>query len=110
VMTPLEFLARLAALVPPPRYPLLRYHVFSHLAPPGGATWSHALQRRGRFPNRQGRSRTDVHRGPSSEAPHGERPDPAVMAIASGRRGVTRVSRPRRRFRSGRSRSTRLRP
>ena len=26
VMTPLEFLARLAALVPPPRYPLLRYH------------------------------------------------------------------------------------
>lgn len=25
VMTPLEFLARLAALVPPPRYPLLRY-------------------------------------------------------------------------------------
>ena len=26
VMTPLEFLARLAALIPPPRYPLLRYH------------------------------------------------------------------------------------
>ena len=26
VMTPLEFLARLSALVPPPRYPLLRYH------------------------------------------------------------------------------------
>lgn len=26
VMTPLEFLARLAALVPPPRYPLTRYH------------------------------------------------------------------------------------
>jgi hypothetical protein len=26
VMTPLEFLARLAALVAPPRYPLLRYH------------------------------------------------------------------------------------
>jgi hypothetical protein len=26
VMTPLELLARLAALVPPPRYPLLRYH------------------------------------------------------------------------------------
>jgi hypothetical protein len=26
VMTPLEFLARLAAIVPPPRYPLLRYH------------------------------------------------------------------------------------
>jgi len=26
IMTPLEFLARLAALVPPPRYPLLRYH------------------------------------------------------------------------------------
>ena len=25
VMTPLEFLARLAAIVPPPRYPLLRY-------------------------------------------------------------------------------------
>jgi putative transposase/transposase-like zinc-binding protein len=26
VMTPLEFLARLAVIVPPPRYPLLRYH------------------------------------------------------------------------------------
>jgi hypothetical protein len=26
VMTPLELLARLAALVPPPRYPLVRYH------------------------------------------------------------------------------------
>jgi hypothetical protein len=26
VMTPLEFLARLAAIVPPPRYPLVRYH------------------------------------------------------------------------------------
>jgi hypothetical protein len=26
VMTPIEFLARLAALVPPPRYPLTRYH------------------------------------------------------------------------------------
>jgi hypothetical protein len=26
VMSPLEFLARLAALVPPPRYPLLRFH------------------------------------------------------------------------------------
>jgi Putative transposase/Transposase zinc-binding domain len=26
IMTPLEFLARLAAIVPPPRYPLLRYH------------------------------------------------------------------------------------
>jgi putative transposase len=26
VMNPLEFLARLAALVPPPRYPLLRFH------------------------------------------------------------------------------------
>jgi hypothetical protein len=26
VMTPLELLARLAAIVPPPRYPLLRYH------------------------------------------------------------------------------------
>jgi hypothetical protein len=25
-MTPLELLARLAALVPPPRYPLVRYH------------------------------------------------------------------------------------
>jgi hypothetical protein len=26
VMTPLEFLARLAAIVPLPRYPLVRYH------------------------------------------------------------------------------------
>ena len=26
VMTPVEFLARLAALIPPPRYPLVRYH------------------------------------------------------------------------------------
>jgi hypothetical protein len=26
LMTPVEFLARLAALVPPPRYPLVRYH------------------------------------------------------------------------------------
>ncbi|MFI5298610.1 MAG: transposase [Polyangiales bacterium] len=26
VMTPIEFLARLAALIPPPRYPLVRYH------------------------------------------------------------------------------------
>jgi hypothetical protein len=26
VMTPLEFLARLSSIVPPPRYPLLRYH------------------------------------------------------------------------------------
>ena len=26
VMTPLEFLARLAALIPPPRYPLVRFH------------------------------------------------------------------------------------
>jgi hypothetical protein len=26
VMTPLEFLARLSALIPPPRYPLVRYH------------------------------------------------------------------------------------
>jgi hypothetical protein len=26
VMTPLEFLARLSAIIPPPRYPLLRYH------------------------------------------------------------------------------------
>jgi hypothetical protein len=34
-MTPLELLARLAALVPPPRYPLVRYH--GVLAP--HATW-----------------------------------------------------------------------
>ncbi len=26
IMTPLEFLARLSAIIPPPRYPLLRYH------------------------------------------------------------------------------------
>ncbi|MFI5298193.1 MAG: transposase, partial [Polyangiales bacterium] len=26
VMTPIEFLARLAALIPPPKYPLVRYH------------------------------------------------------------------------------------
>ena len=26
IMTPLEFLARLSALIPPPRYPLIRYH------------------------------------------------------------------------------------
>ncbi len=26
VMTPIEALARLAAIVPPPRYPLLRFH------------------------------------------------------------------------------------
>jgi hypothetical protein len=26
LMTPIEFMARLAALVPPPRFPLVRYH------------------------------------------------------------------------------------
>jgi hypothetical protein len=26
VMTPLELLARIAAIIPPPRYPLTRYH------------------------------------------------------------------------------------
>ena len=39
LMTPLEFLARLAALVAPPRYPLLRYHGI--LAP--HATWRHRV-------------------------------------------------------------------
>jgi hypothetical protein len=35
VMTPLDFLARLSALIPPPRYPLVRYH--GVLAP--GSKW-----------------------------------------------------------------------
>lgn len=28
-MTPLQFLARLCALIPPPRHPLIRFHVFA---------------------------------------------------------------------------------
>ena len=47
IMTPMEFMARLAALIPPPRIPLVRYHgVFASrsswrplvtLKPPSGA-------------------------------------------------------------------------
>ena len=49
VMTPLEFLARLAAIVPPPRYPLLRYAgVLGTADPHGGATSS--PERRSRDP------------------------------------------------------------
>lgn len=52
LMTPLELLARLAALVPPPRYPLVRYH--GVLAP--HATWRREI----------------VPRPPVEESPHHE--------------------------------------
>jgi hypothetical protein len=55
VMTPIEFLARLAALVPPPRYPLVRYH--GVLAP--HATWRSAV-----VPKPGGS--THVHSAPTS--------------------------------------------
>jgi Putative transposase len=38
VMTPMEFMARLAILVPPPFFPLTRYHGFSRRARPGAAS------------------------------------------------------------------------
>jgi len=48
VMTPLEFLARLAALVPPPRYPLVRFH--GVLAP--RSSWRRDVVPRPRAPAR----------------------------------------------------------
>ncbi|MBK6531357.1 MAG: transposase [Deltaproteobacteria bacterium] len=40
VMTPMEFIARLSALVPPPRSPLVRHHgVLAPISAPGGSRW-----------------------------------------------------------------------
>ncbi len=43
VLRPLEMMARLAALVPPPRVPLLRYH--GYLAPAARRLWIEAEKR-----------------------------------------------------------------
>ena len=47
LMTPLEFLARLSALIPPPRYPLVRYH--GVLA--SGSKWRRDVAPKPREPN-----------------------------------------------------------
>jgi hypothetical protein len=63
-MTPLEFLARLASLVPPPRYPLLRYH--GVLAPK--SSW-----RRDVIPRPPGAQACERARAPAKPEPaHGE--------------------------------------
>jgi hypothetical protein len=66
VMTPLEFMARLAALVPPPRYPLLRY---------AGVLGPRSALRRDIAPQPR---RRDCARVPSTDAAS----DPAPQAVA----------------------------
>ena len=67
VMTPLELLARLAALVPPPRYPLVRYH--GVLAP--RSSWRTAVVPRPRTANPIHRAHGDRRksRGPPHPPP-----------------------------------------
>jgi hypothetical protein len=63
IMTPLEFLARLAALVPPPRYPLVRYH--GVLAP--RSPWRSRVVPKPRAPDRCARLVTQTRASPDPE-------------------------------------------
>jgi len=73
VMTPLEFMARLAAIVPPPRYPLVRYH--GVLAP--ASRWRRLVVPRPREPPRactsSGSTSGERAREEAASAPAGER-------------------------------------
>jgi hypothetical protein len=83
VMTPLELLARLAALVPPPRYPLLRYH--GVLAP--RSAW------RCDVVPRVPKAATGCEARPASDARKPDDP-PARRSGEGARAGVTRTRAP----------------
>ena len=84
VMTPLELLARLAALVPPPRYPLVRYH--GVLAP--RSSWRSAVVPKPRTevpPHREHRAATRAAKPAQPAAPRdrdaGKPASPANAAV-----------------------------
>ena len=80
VMTPLELLARLAALVPPPRYPLVRYH--GVLGP--RSSWRRDVVPRPRAgASRPGGPRTP-HVAATSDRPATQAPQPALRIKRSG--------------------------
>jgi hypothetical protein len=64
IMTPLELLARLAALVPPPRYPLVRYH---------GVLGPRSAWRRDIVPRPRERGHPRGHESDDEARPCGER-------------------------------------
>jgi hypothetical protein len=83
VMTPLELLARLSALVPPPRYPLVRYH--GVLAP--ASKWRRNIVPKPREPQRhavacQRKPQASTQANPPQAAPVAQR------STADGRRSA----------------------
>jgi hypothetical protein len=74
VMTPVAFLARLAALVPPPRYPLLRYH---------GVLAPHAKRRGVVVPKAPRRACEGEHAARASSAGRGDK-KPAIAGAPEG--------------------------
>ena len=81
VMTPFELLARLAALVPPPRYPLVRYH--GVLAP--RSSWRSAVVPKPRTETPTHREHRDAARGAKRAKPAAPRArdaeKPATTAV-----------------------------
>jgi hypothetical protein len=70
VMTPVVFLARLAALVPPPRYPLVRYH---------GVLAPHAKRRSVVVPKVPGKACKGEHRA-RADSPGSDDKKPAITS------------------------------
>jgi len=82
VMTPLELLARPAAIVPPPRYPLLRYH--GVLAPK--SSWRRDVVQRPP-------ARRPCVTAPRSPPPHPQRTEPASRREPKSEPSGARASR-----------------
>jgi hypothetical protein len=74
VMTPIAFLARLAALVPPPRYPLVRYH---------GVLAPHAKRRSVVVPKAPQRACEGEHAAGAGSVGNGDK-NPAAARAAEG--------------------------
>jgi Putative transposase len=88
VMTPLEFLARLAAIVPPPRYPLLRYA--GVLGP--RSSWRRDVVPRAPQPRPCGRRPGEKERAAAGTKPEAEaRPTAASRAQPTAARIVDAV-------------------
>ena len=84
LMTPVEFLARLAALVPPPRYPLVRFH--GVLAPK--SSWRRDVVPKA--PTTSARERPRAERCDGRDKPSGSSsPDPRRAPKRPSERGAT---------------------
>jgi hypothetical protein len=75
IMTPVELLARLAAIVPPPRYPLVRYH--GVLAP--ASKWRALVVPKARDGSAACGDAASPRPGGQEPATHGEADDPLVV-------------------------------